>query len=91
MRQSRLMSLVEALTNVVVGYARRGAHPDAGVSDLRAYRFARGEPGSGRHPCWWRRQPAGDRGNTVRPWDADPPGRALACVHGHELARPARA
>ena len=36
MRQSRLMSLVEALANVVVGYARGRAHAGAGVSAFRA-------------------------------------------------------
>ena len=36
MRQSRLMSLVEALANVVVGYVAGGGDADRGVPDPRA-------------------------------------------------------
>ena len=47
MRQSRLMSLVEAVTNVAVGLRRRGGDADARVPDPRAAGVAGAEPEAG--------------------------------------------
>ena len=44
MRQSRLMSLVEAVANVVVGYGRRGAGADRGLPAVRDRDQLRREP-----------------------------------------------